>query len=90
MLKEYGELEKLTQQGTYYIPLAPDKATYRSVDPAIDNNRTNKGTYMERFEGIQKKVSTIEDDRLKLFTLITMYMSEECVDTIKEERGWIQ
>jgi hypothetical protein len=34
VIKEYGDLEKLIHQGTYYITPTPDKATYGLLGPA--------------------------------------------------------
>jgi hypothetical protein len=76
-LKEYGDIGKLIHQGTYYIPPAPDKATYGSLDPAIDIDGMNKATYLKDMTAYQKKIREMEDDCSKLFSLIMMYLSEE-------------
>jgi hypothetical protein len=89
-LKNHGDLGKLTQQGTYYILPAPDKATCGSADSAMDRDGITKATYLEDLKAYKKKIVIIEGGRLKRFTFTMMYMSEESVDTIKQERGWIR
>jgi hypothetical protein len=84
-LKEYGDLGKLIQQGTYYIPPALDKTTYGSFDPKVDVDGMNKATYLEDMKVYHKKIRKMEDNRSKLFTLIMMYLSEESLDAIKRE-----
>jgi hypothetical protein len=87
-LKEYGDLGKLIQQGAYYIPPAPDKTKYGSMDPAVDIDGINKATYLEDMKAHRKKIREMEDDRSKLFALIIMYLSEESLDAVKREPNW--
>jgi hypothetical protein len=88
VLKEYGDLGKLIRQGTYNMPPTPDKATYGSFDPAININGMNKATYLKDMKAYQRKIREMEDDCLKLFTLIMMYISEGSLDAVKREANW--
>ncbi len=87
-LKEYVDLGKLIHQGTYYIPPAPAKAIYGLFGPATNIDRMNKATYLEGPKAYHKKIREMEDDRLKLFALIMMYLSEESLDAVKRESNW--
>jgi len=51
-LKEYGGLGKLIHQGPYDIPSIPNKATYGSLDPAVDIDGINQTMYLEEMKGI--------------------------------------
>jgi hypothetical protein len=54
-LKEYGGLGKLIKQDPYGIPSIPNKATYGSLDPAVDIDGINQTMYPEYMKGIPQE-----------------------------------
>jgi hypothetical protein len=77
-LMQYGDLGRLIQQGSYYIPPEPNRATYGPFDSTNDPDGLKKATYIEAMKHHQKKLASMEDDCVELFVMLMMYLSEKC------------
>ena len=87
-LKQYGNLEKIIHQETYFIPSEPSRATCGPFDATNDPDGLKKDNYLEAMKHHQKKLVTMVDNHAKLFVMILMYLSEESLDTVKKEPMW--
>ena len=82
-LKEYGALGKLIKQGDEYKePKAPDVNDYDLED---DENGLQKALYLEDLKDYRKEKNKLDENRQKLYGLITQYLSIESLDEIKHQ-----
>ena len=82
-LKEYGALGKLIKQGDEYKePKAPNVKDYGLED---DDTGLQKALYLEDLKDYRKEKNKLDENRPKLYGLITQYLSIESLDEIKRQ-----
>ena len=82
-LKEYGTLGKLIKQGDDYEE--PEDTDVDDNDLMNDPHGINKAKYIEDLKEYRKEVSKLNENRPKLYRLITQCLSKDCLDEIERQ-----
>jgi hypothetical protein len=85
-LLEFGNLGKLINQGFIVMPDLPDQETY-GLDDDVDG--LNKLNYLEDIKQYRREVSDYKRDKPKLYALILKYLSDESLEAVQKEAGWM-
>jgi hypothetical protein len=83
---EFGNLGKLINEGFIVMPDLPDRKTFGLDDNA---DGLNKLDYLEDMKQYRREVSNYKRDKPKLHALIMKYLSDESLEAVQKEAGWM-
>jgi hypothetical protein len=84
--KEFGDLGRLIEQGTYYAGELPVLTT--NFDFVNDPYQLNRSQYIEECKNYAKHQEEMRNYRPKLYALIMQYLSPESKDEIKRVQNY--
>jgi hypothetical protein len=84
-LKEFGDLGRLIEQGTYYAGVPPVLTNFDFVN---DPYQLNRSQYIEEYKNYAKHQEDMRNNRPKLYALIMQYLSPESKDEIKRVQDY--
>jgi hypothetical protein len=79
-LREYGDLGRLINSGTYYAAEPPEQEDY---DPVNDPYRLKRATFLEQQKLYMRHWEDMINDRPKLYAMIWQHLSQESKEEVK-------
>jgi hypothetical protein len=84
-LREYGDLGRLIETETYYVPEPPDVNDYDLIN---DPYQLNRATYLEQQKLYMGHWEDMINNRAKLYALIWQYLSQESMAEVKRHADY--
>ncbi len=85
VLKEFGDLGRLIEQGNYHTRPAPLETEFDFVN---DPYQLNWARYLEEYKNYTKHQEEMKNNRPKLYAMIMQYLSPESKDEIKRKEDY--